>query len=148
MRATAPTAPGGGVAVPACGSVNYLGDITSMVASGGVTAGSTSGQSDLINPGCNQSGGDVVYGFYISTPGTVLRFNTCGSGYDTGLSLWQDCPTGGTYLACNDDYVGCPQSFRSDLPYTFTTAGAYYIVVDGWGAGSGSYTLTVTNETP
>lgn len=58
------------------------------------------------------------------------------SGLDTYLRLLD---VNGNQLAFNDDAVG----LNSQLSFTATTAGTYYISAQGYGSSTGSYTLSV-----
>jgi len=46
---------------------------------------------------------DVWYRYTVPAVADTVWIYTCGSTYDTGLSLWSAC--GGTELACNDDGI-------------------------------------------
>lgn len=49
---------------------------------------------------------DGWYSFTVPNGIDSLWIYTCGSSYDTGLSLWDACPSsGGVELACNDDGI-------------------------------------------
>ncbi|MCB9367228.1 MAG: T9SS type A sorting domain-containing protein [Calditrichaeota bacterium] len=99
---------------------------------------------------CNFSGGtapDVAYSFTPAADMTVT-FSLCLSGYDTKLYIYDGAPVPGGEIACNDDTptASCPGAsgnFRSYLECVQLYAGHNYcIIVDGYGADCGDYTLT------
>ncbi|MBU1983057.1 hypothetical protein KJ815_01475, partial [bacterium] len=80
---------------------------------------------------------------YLYTPeiDKTVTISLCGSGYDTGLHIWQSCPddTEAVEICCDDDHCGL-QSCCNGLSLLAGTA--YYIIVDGYGSGSaGNYVI-------
>ncbi len=92
---------------------------------------------------CDISGSDnsdVIYELTItSTIG--LTVSLCGSLYDTKLAIYTPtCCSGDLdYWQYNDDSCG----LQSEITATFAP-GTYYIVVDGYSANCGVYTLNIT----
>lgn len=65
----------------------------------------------------------------------------CGSAYDTGLEVRTggECP-GTTLVACNDDSCG----LQSEVGFTADEGTNYYVIIEGYGFGSGDFILNVT----
>jgi hypothetical protein len=115
--ATAPTiAPG-----------DYSGDTASASNDGATSCGDSS------------STPDVWYRF-TATSDLRLTVDSCGSDYDTVLSLHTGCPaTSGNELACNDDSCGFGSRVRANL----SSGQTVYIRVSGWQGHVGAYVLHV-----
>lgn len=86
-----------------------------------------------------------VYGspdvYYLLSPLTgvsSLSISTCGSGFDTFLTVTD---AAGTPIAINDDSQACAP--YSDI--TISTAGhtSLYVIVEGWNIQSGTYTINI-----
>ncbi|NUO20457.1 proprotein convertase P-domain-containing protein, partial [bacterium] len=106
--------------------------------------GSTAGTLDDYQGDCffNGGSGDVVYA-YTPTADVVATVSLFGSNYDTGLHIWNGCPTsGGTQVACNDDNSG----LQSCLTVTLLAATTYYIIVDGYGNSTGNYIINISDD--
>ena len=89
-------------------------------------SGSTAGKSNQVG----SSAGDQIYTFS-SGPGTCSwTFNSCGSGYDTWLRVYQ----GSSSRASCDDCGPC--GTRTVLTASLA-AGSYYFVVDGFSSSTG-----------
>jgi hypothetical protein len=90
-------------------------------------------------------GRDLIYTLVVNHTDSI-QINTCGSQYDTYLCIFRDscCSAGGTLIFSNDDSPVCgTHSITSAVSECFNP-GTYYIVVDGYGAGSvGPYWLSV-----
>lgn len=85
---------------------------------------------------------DVVYR-YTPPVDQVVTVDLCGSSFDTKVYVYQNAVTPGSPIDCNDDYCGTTNT-RSYLPAVSMTAGVpYFIVVDGYGVSSGSYTIDI-----
>ncbi len=96
-----------------------------------------------------QSSKDVWYRYTASATGTV-NINTCGSAYDTVLSVHGACTgTTGNQLACDDDNAGaggnnaCGGGLQSGLDLAVTAGAVYTIRVAGYNGASGSYILNI-----
>lgn len=113
---------------------------------------STIGYADDYDEFCGISVGtapDVVYAFTPPASGWY-RFDLCGSSYDTKLYIYDEARS---LVACNDDFdvnaeEGTPCSLNARIADFFCAAGAvHYVVVDGFEASAGDYTLTVSSWT-
>jgi hypothetical protein len=106
--------------------------------------GTTVGFANDYNYVSSTGAPDVVYS-YTAVPGQVpVTFSLCGSGFDTYIYLYEATCTG-TPIIYNDDFC----SLQSQVSCVPLTAGVtYFIVVDGFSAGSGAYSLLATPCTP
>ncbi|MBK6765543.1 MAG: hypothetical protein IPG71_04210 [bacterium] len=102
--------------------------------------GTTAGYVNNYNPitPCNTTNApDVIYQF---TPVATNYYEISlqGSSYDTYLyvNTGGACP-GNTQVGCNDDYYG----LQSRLYLNMNAGQTYYIIVDGYGANSGAYSI-------
>lgn len=90
------------------------------------------------------SSNDVVYSLNV-TECQNITVSTCGgqTNYDTRLTVRTGgtCP-GTTEIGCNDDYCG----LQSEITFDATAGVTYYIVVAGFSANNGRYTLNVTSN--
>lgn len=80
---------------------------------------------------------------------TTLSINTCGSSFDTMLSLYTgDCGSF-TEIACNDDFTqagSCPdQNLTSAITALVTEGTTYTIRVSGYANWSGDYSLSINS---
>jgi hypothetical protein len=132
---------GGGGAPPNNNCANAIAVTT------GTYTGSTANATRDGSASCGSSSTtkDVWYKHTAPRSGT-LRVNTCGSGYDTVLSLHSACPgTTSNQLTCNDDCGGSPcGGVASCISRSVTSGVTYYIRVSGYNGASGSFTLSVT----
>ncbi|MBC7835178.1 MAG: hypothetical protein H7Y88_08765 [Phycisphaerales bacterium] len=105
----------------------------------GTVSGSTAGASNDGAASCGDSAStpDHWYRYTPSAP-CLLRAQTCGSAYDTVLSIHTACPDdGGLELDCNDDT--CALGSVVEAP---VEAGIPYLIrVSGWAGATGDYTL-------
>jgi hypothetical protein len=112
--------------------------------------GTTVGRVDDYDEICPYSGStapDVVYK-YVSTTDQDITFDLCGSAYDTKLYVYD---VGLNLIACNDDfYFGAPcGTYVSKLENVPLVSGmTYYIIIDGYGAASGAYTIDTLTIAP
>jgi hypothetical protein len=117
-------ATGAGTAVRATTSGNYTGTTTSS----GTTSGTCGGSS----------GENLVYFTVCPSVSRSVTASTCsGATWDTVLYMRS---SGGTQLACADDSCG----LQSTITATATGPGVFGVFVDGFGGGSGSYTLNLS----
>jgi hypothetical protein len=112
------------------GTFNF--DTTSATNDGSVSG--TCGGSD---------GSPDVWVRYTPVLDGLATFDLCGSGFDTVVNVWTDCPSsGGTMIACNDDACGL-QSRTSAL----VTGGTPVLVrLAGFFGDFGAGTLTITHQ--
>ncbi len=120
------------VALP-CGAFNVT----------GTTVGSANNY-DPLSGGCtgySATGPDVVYYTDLAVGGVFSVTMSTGGVWDDSIYLVTDCANvAGSCVAGDDQYPD-----MSTFTYTATTAGRYYLIVDGYGGASGSYTITGTN---
>lgn len=91
---------------------------------------------------CASGGNDVWFVARGDATGGTATFDTCGSGYDTCIQVFDG--TGGcgnlVNLGCNDDSCGT----RSSLTVTVTPGLLMFIRVGGWNGASGTFVLNVS----
>ena len=106
----------------------------------------TEGQTEALCFATGTSGiaNDVWYEWMATTDG-FARLYTCGQTLiDTKVAIYpgSGCPTGGSALACNEDFCG----WQSSLEWAVTAGSVYTIQVGllpGAGTGSGSFELFI-----
>jgi len=119
-------------ALPACAEQ----DIGSAVGSP-VATGTTVGQDEDLVQSCG-GGGAVDYVIrFIAPAAATYQFDTFGSGYDTVLSLHDDC--GLAAVVCNDDSGG----LQSQLSYAMAAGQQILIAVSGYAGNTGNWTLDI-----
>ena len=103
---------------------------------------------DEVCPYSGSLAGDAVYAY---TPvvgnNNIVTITTCnGTAYDSKLFVYQDMATPGAPYACNDDECA---NYEAEIANLYLAPGhTYYIVVDGWSSGCGTYVLDVTGDDP
>ena len=113
-------------------------------------SGTTAGYNndyDAVCPYTGSTAPDVVYK-YVAPVTETRAIDLCGSTFDTKLYVMDAAQT---VLACNDDfYSGAPCGVYVSLieNFTFVAGSTYYIVVDGYGAASGTYFLALPGPLP
>ncbi|MFH1419517.1 MAG: C10 family peptidase, partial [Planctomycetota bacterium] len=130
---------------PIGGPINDDCDSAAEVGNGtfeGTTAFATNDGS--ASCGLSSSSPDVWYSYCAMADGT-LEVNTCGSSFNTVLSVHSGCPgTPANELDCNDDSNNCGVgSDRSYVSVPVSTTTTYYIRVSGHNGDSGDYSLYV-----
>ena len=108
----------------------------------GTTEGDTTTANKEGSTSCGNSSTspDVWYRYTPATDGAV-KLETCGSPFDTVLSVHDGCPgTAANESACNDD--SCFRESRITIPVFADET--YVIRVSGFGGERGSFSLTVT----
>ena len=82
---------------------------------------------------------------YTATQDCGLNISTCGSTgslADTAVEVFAGCPTmTDSPVTCNDD--GCAIGFLSNADWSATSGTTYFIRVGGWGAGQGTFDITL-----
>lgn len=103
-----------------------------------VTTNSTIGRTNDYQPSCvsSSTAPDMAYTWTAPSSGTYT-FNTFGSSFDTVLEVRQY--NTGASLGCNDDSSGLQSSVSTSLAAGQTVL----VVVDGYGASSGSFQLNI-----
>lgn len=90
---------------------------------------------------------DVWWRFSPPASGTVT-IDTCGSSFDTVLSVHTDCPgTPANDVVCNDDTgtTNCPSNgLNSRVTFSGVAGNIYYIRVAGYSTNTGDITLNIT----
>ena len=132
-------------AVPACGS------LITIPAAGGTVTGSTTGSGTLAGScAVSTTAPERVYRWIPAVSGmaTVETCSTTSTGYDTVLYVRSGSCGSGTEITCSDDVAGCytsePNDHHGSRVQPWVTAGqSYFIVVDGFQASSGSFSLRV-----
>jgi hypothetical protein len=107
----------------------------------GTVSGSTVEASPDGESWCGWTAPDLWYAYTPATSGSAT-FSTCGSTYDSILSVHSGCPgTPDNTIACGDDECG-----DGDAIFTLpVTAGETYMIrVSGWLGAAGDFSLTLT----
>ncbi len=99
------------------------------------------------NATCGASNAPGVWYMVVGT-GEAMTVQTCGSSYDTFLSVFSgglagDCGRLGC-VGWNDDYC----NLQSRVDWNSQVDVIYYILVHGWGTSSGAYTLALQSALP
>lgn len=118
--------------------------INAVLIGPGTVMGSTTGANSDGDAGCGLSGSspDVWYE-YAPTDDFIVTIDTCGSGYDTVLSVHTACPgTTADQVACNDDVCGV----QSTVQVIVSMGTTYYIRVSGYNNAEGSFSLTLSES--
>lgn len=104
------------------------------------------------NPSCGQGGGQDVWYRFVPTCDSTLQLDTCGSSFDTTLSVWTGTCGALTEFECNDDNLGagpCPGGTTSYKTLQVTAGATYYIRIAGYGSSyRGNYVLRLTSSAP
>ena len=75
----------------------------------------------------------------------IVNLNTCGSGYDTKLSVYTgSCTDGLVCVAGNDDFCG----LQSSVTFVPLQGVQYYVLVHGFGSGTGNFSLEYDCQSP
>ncbi|MEY5001138.1 MAG: hypothetical protein RLZZ211_1174 [Bacteroidota bacterium] len=82
---------------------------------------------------------DIYYSFEPNPLLAEVHVSLCGANFDTFLSV---VDLNGNVIAYNDDAPDCAP--QSSLSFDATDLGPLYIIVEGWGALSGDYTLQIS----
>ena len=116
-----------------------------VVNCGSVVAGNTTAFTADVAPLCTTTdgtGGGVWYRF--TGTGTSVTASLCGSGYDTKIRVYSGTCAALVCVAGNDDFCG----LQSQVTWAGTLGTFYYILVHGFGAATGAYTLSITCAAP
>jgi hypothetical protein len=116
--------------------------------------GTTTGHNlDAGTDGSSTCGGtnDVYFCLRTACAGPVT-VNTCGSSFDTVLSVHNACPASPqNQLACNDDAFppsACAGSTQSELTFNAAACTLYYIRVAGFAGDRGGIVLNIAQAPP
>jgi len=114
-----------------CGNSSYSGFTSMATNDGSATCGDSSASPDL------------WYSYRAPESGT-LRVDTCGSTYDTVVSIHTECPGTGVELDCNDDADTCGVGSAQSQALAAVTVGETYLIrLAGHSGATGDYTLNV-----
>jgi hypothetical protein len=115
-------------------------------ACGGTYSGSTAAATSASDPsalcGADPDGNGVWYVF--AGDGNSITASLCGSSYDTQINVYSGSCAALTCIGGNDDFCGA----NSQITFTSTLGVNYYILVNGYAAESGNYSLSITCATP
>lgn len=141
-------------AAPVGPANNACANATVVPAAGGALSGTTVGSTNDGSASCGTSATSPDVWFVWTAPSAgTMTVNTCGSAFDTVLSLHTACPgTAGNQLlptACNDDAAagqgpcGGTNVLQSFLSAAVTGGTSYRIRLAGYNGATGAYTLNV-----
>ncbi|MCB9850178.1 MAG: PQQ-dependent sugar dehydrogenase [Phycisphaerales bacterium] len=121
-------------AITLCPDMSEIGDTTGAASDGSASCG-------------DSAGGPTHWYRYVPASDGVAVFNTCGSDFDTVLSVHRGCPASeDNQLSCNDD--GCGTGDQGSRIVLAVNAGeVYYLRVSGYDGAAGEYTLSVSGPT-
>ncbi|MBX3406441.1 MAG: proprotein convertase P-domain-containing protein [Phycisphaeraceae bacterium] len=103
------------------------------------TFGTTTGTTPSGNVLCGVNSRDVFYNFTPTVSGEYT-IDTCGTTWDTRLSVFTDCPAA-SMVGCNDDACGLQSRLILNLDANTT----YYIRVSAFAlAGGGDFVLNIS----
>jgi len=109
-------------------------------------SGNTSAATNDGSSSCDATCNDVWYTYTVGVDAGNLSLNTCASGTDTVISVYDSC--GGMELACNDDAAGVPCSGpASALTVALAANQTVKVRVSDKGAGV-SFTLASSFAVP
>jgi hypothetical protein len=123
-----------------CNQAAWIGDNVAVSGSTSAATGETIGSCG----GANNS--PDVWFKYRPVNNATVEIDTCGSGYDTVVSVHSACGTNS--FVCNDDNGGqgpCPGGLSSFVSFPATAGTTYYVRVAGYNGQTGNYTLRVRN---
>jgi hypothetical protein len=122
-------------------------------AAGGTFTGTTTGTGTLAGTCASSAASpERVYQWTPMTSGnaTIQTCSGADTSYDTVVYVRRASCASGVEVACNDDAAGCFTSEPNDhhasrLTAAVTAGQTYFIVVDGYGGGAGTFTLSVSD---
>ena len=108
-----------------------------------VTGTTTTGTPDPETATCGSSTARGVW-FEIIGNGQPMRAETCGSNYDTRLSIFDGDCAAPLCVTENDDACG----LQSMVNWNTEKGLTYFVLVHGYGSSAGDYILTVNSQLP
>ena len=113
-----------------------------------VTGFTTVGATGTDITSCTLNDVASVWFEYTPTCNDTVQINTCGSTYDTNISIFDAC-SGGTELACNDDAAAgaCSGTLQSYVRFGVSAGVTYYIRVAGFNGSVGDINFSILEET-
>lgn len=114
----------------------------------GSTATATIDTAPVCGPSLSITAPGVWYTF-VGT-GDAITASLCGSAFDTKIIVYSGSCGSLTCVAGNDDAGGaCPSMGLNSIAYFNSVSGTnYYILVTGFGSGTGAYTLNIGCAAP
>lgn len=113
--------------------------VNAIVATPGSYIGDTAGNNTDGATSCGASAASVWY--QMTATEVTMRASTCGSNFDTVVSIHTACPgTAANEIGCNDNSCG----LQSSVTATVVVGQTYFIRVSGNGA-AGNFTLLLEN---
>ena len=107
--------------------------------------GTTTSASNDSTGSCTSSYGNDVWFVYTAERSEILSLDTCGSDFDTVISVHTGCPgTSSNRIACNDDSRDGDCYYQSSVEFLAVRYETYYIRLGGYGSEAGNYRLAVT----
>lgn len=114
------------------------------VSTTGTTVGATKEAGEPNHAGA--SGGASVWWSWTAPASASVTIQTFGSSFDTLLAVYTGSAVDAlTLVSSNDDALG---TLQSEVTFVATAGVTYQIAVDGWGAGTGSVSLTILPTPP
>jgi hypothetical protein len=123
-----------------CGGTLFLAD--NVAQTGSTVLATNDGTATC---GTSTTSPDVWFAYRPVSSATV-NVNTCGSGYDTVMSVYTGACGSLTQVACNDDNAtggnnACGGGLSSGINVPMTAGNTYYIRVAGYQGATGSFTV-------
>ncbi len=114
------------------------------IACGDVVTGSTTGATTDGAPFCGTSNTAPGVWYEFTGNGDFVSVSTCGSSYDTKLTVYTGSCGSFTCVGGDDDDFTCSVSLLHSLVEFASVPGeTYYILVHGFGSSTGTYELSV-----
>ncbi len=102
--------------------------------------GNTSDATSDGAPFCSTSPGSKGVWYTFLGTGDEINLSLCGSSYDTKINVYTGSCGSFSCVTGNDDFCGT----RSEVTFASAPGTTYYILVSGFNASSGSFTLDVS----
>ncbi len=94
---------------------------------------------------CALGGNDLWFQYTTTQSAGEVRFETCGSGFDTAIEIFSGTCASLTSIVCNDDSCGLQSA--AQIPYTGAGT-VFYVRVGGFNGGTGPGALLATELLP
>jgi len=117
-----------------------------LVACGSTTTGTTVGSTADAVTGCAATAVNTAGGVWYRVVGNggMITVSLCGSAYDTKVAVLTGTCGALTCIASNDDFCG----LQSQVTFSSAAGTTYLILVTGFSANTGSFTMNVTCVAP
>lgn len=116
-----------------CFSAQFVGD--------GMVMQSTAGATTSAQGTCLPDDGADVWFIYVATCNGTVTMNTCGSSFNTSLTVYSIC--GGAILACNNDWCGT----GSFVSFQATVGTSYHVRAAGAAGATGDLVFSTACNT-